>query len=210
MKQKGYTEALTLGFLTKWYDSIINFLGFGKRYYVKITEHIQPKNQDRILDVGTGTANLAIAIKRKYPKIKITGIDPDRKILEIANRKVKKEGLDIELVNVPAQKLPFASESFDFVVSSLTIHHIPKLFKNEAFSEMKRVLKKNGTILIVDFGIPKNIYVNVISFVLSLLEDVGPNRGGLIPNTLSDLGFKDIQEVESKFGMISFYKAKKY
>lgn len=209
MKQRDYTQALTLGFLTKWYDSIVNLLGFGKRYYEKTADYLQPKDQDRILDVGTGTANLAIAIKRKYPRIKITGIDPDKKVLEIAKKKIKKVGFDIELVNASAQKLPFSSESFDFVVSSLAIHHIPKLFKREAFSEMKRVLKKNGTILIVDFGIPKNIYANVISFILSLLEDVGPNRRGLIPNTLSDLGFKNIQEAENKFGLISFYKAKK-
>lgn len=210
MKQRDYTQALTLGFLTKWYDSIVNFLGFGKRYYAKVINYIDPKTQNRVLDVGTGTANLAIAIKRKYPKIKIIGIDPDKKILEIAKRKIKKEGLDIELVNVPAQKLPFSSESFDFVVSSLTIHHIPKLFKRGAFSEMKRVLKKNGAILIVDFGVPKNILANVVSFILSLIEDVGPNRKGLIPRALNDLGFKDIQEVEDKFGLISFYKAKKY
>lgn len=210
MKQKDYTEALTLGFLTKWYDSIVNFLGFGQRYYAKAAGHIQPKDQDRILDIGTGTANLAIVIKRKYPKVKIIGVDPDKKILEIAKRKIKKEVLDIELVNAPAQKLPFPSESFDFVVSSLTIHHIPKMFKRESFLEMKRVLKKNGTILIVDFGIPKNLLANVISFMLSLIEDVGPNRKGLIPPTLNELGFKDVQEIESKFGLISFYKARKY
>src|SRR3989344_996623 len=138
MKQRDYTQALTLGFLTKWYDSIVNFLGFGKRYYLKVTDYVKPKDQGRILDVGTGTANLAIAIKRKYPHAKITGIDPDKEILEIAKKKIKKEGLDM--------------------VSSLTIHHIPKMFKREAFSEMRRVLKKNGTILIIDFGIPKNIF----------------------------------------------------
>lgn len=142
MAKENYREALTLGFLTKWYDSIVNIMGFGKRYYTGVLKYIKPRENDRIIDIGTGTANLALIIKRKYPGVKITGIDPDKKILEIARNKIKKEGLDIKLVNAPAQKLPFSSESFDFVVSSLAIHHIPKLFKKEAFSEMKRVLKK--------------------------------------------------------------------
>ncbi|MBI2031713.1 MAG: class I SAM-dependent methyltransferase [Candidatus Levybacteria bacterium] len=209
MKRKDYTQALTLGFFTGWYDSIVNLMGFGKRYYAKAADYIQPGDRDSILDVGTGTANLAIAIRQKYPRVKVTGIDPDKEILEIAKKKIKKEKFDIELINTPAQKLPFPSESFDFVVSSLAIHHIPKSFKKESFSEMKRVLKRNGVILIVDFGIPKNFFADIISFILSLLEDVGPNRKGLIPNALNDLGFKDIKEVGNKFGLISFYKARK-
>lgn len=207
MNKKDYTQALTLEFLTPWYDSIVNLFGFGKSFYTKIASHVDPDSRSSILDVGTGTANLAITIKRRSPKAEVVACDPDEKILKIAKRKIQKEKIDIKLVKALAQKLPFDNGSFDFVVSSFVIHHIPKPFKRQAFLEMRRVLKPHGTILIIDFGEPKNILANLVTWLASFIEDVGPNRNGLIPTLLTESGFKEICEVDNKFGLISFYKA---
>ena len=95
MNKKDFTNALTLGFLTPYYDFITNFAGFGPAIYKKITDYISPKAGDKILDVGTGTANLAMTIKRKYPNLEVVGVDPDENILNIAKRKVAKEKLPI-------------------------------------------------------------------------------------------------------------------
>jgi len=207
MMNKKYTHALTLGFLTPYYDFIVNFAGFGRTIYEKIAGYISPKAGDKILDVGIGTANLALIINRKYPKVNIIGIDPDENILKIARRKVQKEKLSIKLTQAVAQNLPFVDNSFDFVISSFVIHHIPKQFKRQAFLEMKRVLKRNGKVVIVDFGIPKNFVTNIILSLFSLIEDVGPNKKGLIPRLLKEVGFSDVEEIGSKFGLISFYRA---
>ena len=209
MNRKDHTQALTLGFLTPFYDSIVNFAGFGKYFYTKIASHIDPVSKASILDVGTGTANLAITLKKRSPKTKVTAVDPDEKILKIAQRKIQREKIDIKLIKAPAQKLPFDSGTFDFLVSSFVIHHIPKLFKKQAFLEMKRVLKPNGTVLLIDFGSPRNLPARFITYLASFIEDVGQNRMGFIPKTLREVGFKNVQEVESTLGLISFYKAKK-
>ena len=209
MNKKDFTNALTLGFLTPYYDFITNFAGLGRIIYEKIAGYISPKAGDKILDVGTGTANLALTIKRIYPKVKIIGVDPDTKILEIAKRKVTKEKSPISLVQAVAQDLPFKNNTFNFVVSSFVIHHIPSPFKKQAFLEMKRILKREGVIIIVDFGIPKNFLADFLISIFSLVEDVAPNRQGLIPRLLKEVGFTNVKEVASKFAVVSFYKARK-
>lgn len=209
MNKKAFTNALTLGFLTPYYDFIANFAGFGPAIYKKITDYINPKAGDKILDVGTGTANLALTIKRKFPKVELIGVDPDAKILEIAKRKITKEKPSISLVQAVAQDLPFKNNTFDFIVSSFVIHHIPRPFKKQTFLEMKRVLKRNGEAVVVDFGIPKNFIASWLLSLFSIIEDVGPNKKGLIPQLLEEVGFKNVKEVASEFAVVSFYKAQK-
>lgn len=208
MNNKGHIKPLTVGFLTPFYDSVIKIFSFEK-FYTKIADQINPSSKASILDVGTGTANLAIAIKKRFPKVEILGIDPDEKILKIAKEKIKKEKLDIKLIRAFAQKLPFKKQSFNYVVSSFTIHHIPSHLKNQAFLEMYRVLKLGGTILIIDIGVPKNLPAKIAGTVFSLIEAVGPNLRGFIPKALKEVGFQNVLEIENKFGLISFYRAVK-
>src|SRR3990167_437606 len=208
MNRKDHIKPLTVGFLTPFYDSIIKIFAFEK-FYQKIASQIPQNKTVHILDVGCGTANLVIAIKKRSPKAEILGIDPDEKILEIAKSKIQKEKLDIKLVKAFAQKLPLKSKSFDWVVSSFAIHHIPSDLKSQAFYEMYRVLRSGGTILIIDIGVPKNLLAKIAGTVFSLVEAVGPNLRGFIPVGLKKAGFRDIKEIENKFGLISFYRATK-
>jgi len=208
MSRKDHIKPLTVGFLTPFYDSVIKIFAFEK-FYQKIASQIPPDKAIHILDMGTGTANLAIAIKKRSPSAKILGIDPDEKILKIAKEKIKKEKLDIKLIKAFAQKLPFKKQSFDYVVSSFAVHHIPPNLKDQAFLEMYRVLRSGGTILIIDIGEPKNLLAKITGTVFSLIESVGPNLRGFIPKALKEVGFYNVKEVESKFGLISFYRARK-
>src|SRR3990167_10836213 len=208
MNRKEYIKPLTVGFLTPFYDSIIKIFSFDK-FYQKIANKIPQDKTVHILDVGCGTANLAIAIKRRSPNAEISGIDPDERILKIAKEKIKKEKLDIKLVKAYAQKLPLREKSFDYVVSSFAVHHIPPNLKDQAFYEMYRVLRSGGTILIIDIGQPKNLLAKIAGVVFSLVEAVGPNLRGFIPKALKEVGFYNVKEVESKFGLISFYRARK-
>ena len=208
MNRKDHIKPLTVGFLTPFYDSVIKIFAFEK-FYQKIASQIPKDKAVHILDIGTGTANLAIAIKKRSPNAKILGIDPDEKILKIAKEKIKKEKLDIKLIKAFAQKLPFKKQSFDYVVSSFAVHHIPPNLKDQAFLEMYRVLRSGGTILIIDIGEPKNLLAKITGTVFSLIESVGPNLRGFIPKALKEVGFYNVKEVESKFGLISFYRARK-
>lgn len=208
MKRIEHTKPLTVGFLTPFYDCVIKVFAFEK-FYQTIADQIPPSGKKQILDIGTGTANLAIAIKKRSPKAEIVGIDPDEKILKIAKEKIQKEKLDIKLVRAYAQKLPLKLQSFNYVVSSFAIHHIPSHLKKQAFLEMHRVLRSGGTILIIDIGVPKNLPAKIVGTVFSLIEAVGPNLRGFIPKALKEVGFRDVKEIESKFGLISFYRAQK-
>src|SRR3990167_455067 len=208
MNRKEHIQPLTVGFLTPFYDSIIKLFDFYK-FYQKIASQIPKDRKTHILDVGTGTANLAIVIKKRSPNAEILGIDPDEKILKIAKSKIKKEKLDIKFVKAFAQKLPFKKQSFDYVVSSFAIHHIPSHLKNQAFSEMYRVLRSGGTILIIDIGEPKNLLAKIAGTIFSLVEAAGPNLLGFITESLKESGFGDVEEIESKFGLVSFYRARK-
>ena len=208
MNRKDHIKPLTVGFLTPFYDSVIKIFAFEK-FYQKIASQIPQNKTVHILDVGCGTANLVIAIKKRSPKAEILGIDPDEKILKIAKGKIQKEKLDIKLVKAFAQKLPLKSKSFDWVVSSFAIHHIPSDLKGQVFYEMYRVLRSGGTILIIDIGVPKNLLAKIAGTVFSLIEAVGPNLRGFIPKALKEVGFYNVREVESKFGLVSFYRARK-
>ena len=71
------------------------------------------------------------------------------------------------------------------------------------------ILRSGGTILIIDIGVPKNLLAKIAGTVFSLVEAVGPNLHGFIPKVLKEVGFGNVQEVESKFGLFSFYRARK-
>jgi len=105
---------------------------------------------DIALDIGTGTALVAIEVAKKTRE-KVVAVDLTPEMLEIAKLNIQKAHLTekIELKCSPAEKLPFTDASFDLITSALAIHHmeIPQVL-----SEMVRVLKKGGRLVIADLG----------------------------------------------------------
>lgn len=104
----------------------------------------------RVLDVGTGTAQIPIEICRRRRNLKITAIDLAAHMLQIGQRNVIREGLStrIRLEQVDAKSLPFETASFDAVVSNSIIHHIPEPLL--AFREMVRVVRSGGVLFVRD------------------------------------------------------------
>lgn len=110
----------------------------------------------KILDVGTGTARIPIAIAQMRPSWQITAIDLSKNMLLIGARNVEASKLQakIKLELADAKKMPYENEYFDMVISNSIVHHLPDPLP--FFQEVKRVLKPNGALLIRDLIRPSD------------------------------------------------------
>jgi ubiquinone/menaquinone biosynthesis C-methylase UbiE len=107
---------------------------------------------ESVLDIGCGTGTLAIAAKRRVGTSAVVhGIDASPEMIARAHRKAKHAGMKIAFETAPAQSLPFPDARFDVVLSTVMMHHLPRVGREEAAREARRVLKPGGRMLVVDF-----------------------------------------------------------
>ncbi len=138
------------------YDFLNHFLSFGtdlswrRKAINEIATRIKP---ERILDIATGTCDLAIESLRLSPDI-VTAVDISQRMLEEGRKKLYRKKLNdrIELVIGDSENLPFDEGSFDTVMVSFGIRN----FENPetGLSEMYRVLRKEGIVMILEFSNP--------------------------------------------------------
>ena len=138
------------------YDALNHLLSLNidkvwRRKTAKAVTKSQPKT---ILDLATGTADLAIALAKCNPQAHIIGMDISEKMLEIGKEKVSKKGLanQIELRLGDAATLPFESNTFDAVTVAFGVRNFENL--EHGLSEIQRVLKPNGRAVILEFSMP--------------------------------------------------------
>ena len=105
---------------------------------------------DFVLDIGTGTGNLAVKFLEKG--CQVIGLDPSAKMLKMAKRRVIEWGrrFQIRLCENPFLEIPFPDQTFDVVASTYSIHHITDDAKRLSVKEMRRMLKPTGRIAIGD------------------------------------------------------------
>ncbi|MCK9424151.1 MAG: bifunctional demethylmenaquinone methyltransferase/2-methoxy-6-polyprenyl-1,4-benzoquinol methylase UbiE [Bacteroidales bacterium] len=139
------------------YDFLNHFLSFGidflwRKKLVRLLGKCRPAS---VLDVATGTGDLAIAIAAAGP-IEITGIDISEKMLEIGRKKLAEKRLDtmINLQCADAESLPFTDNSFDAITVAFGVRNFENL--EHGLIEMKRVLRPGGLILILEFSHPSS------------------------------------------------------
>ena len=139
------------------YDALNHLLSLNidkvwRRKTAKAVAKSQPKT---ILDLATGTADLAIALAKCNPQAHIIGMDISENMLEIGKEKVSKKGLanQIELRLGDAATLPFESNTFDAVTVVFGVRNFENL--EHGLSEIQRVLKPNGRAVILEFSMPE-------------------------------------------------------
>lgn len=146
------------------YDFLNHFLSLGidRRWRKKAIRIIGAhKKNPEILDVATGTGDLAISAMRIDP-VKIKGIDISLKMLEIGEQKIRKLGLSdvIELLPGDSQSIPFPAGSFDVAMVAFGVRNFSDPLKG--LGEMHRILRSGGLILVLEFSKPRRFPVRDI------------------------------------------------
>ena len=191
-----------------------------------LVKWMQSDDPKQILDVATGTGELAIALWKKFGG-KITAVDLSQEMLNLADKKIKQLGADITIQKANAENLPFESNKFDAVSVGFGVRNFENLEKG--LSELRRVVKENGNVYILEFSKMEgvlsplyNFYFNkVLPFLAKMifgekeayayLPDSVKNFpcGERMKNILLDLGFSKVEYKKLSLGIVTIYKAKK-
>lgn len=163
-KYKYYNNA----FFAKWaklYDYEKYFLFPLRR---KAAQFLNIKPPAKIIDIATGTGAQAYELAKLG--FDVTGIDLSPEMLEQAKKKLDKS-FKLKFLHADATRLSFKNNKFDVASISLGLHDMPYDIELSALKEMKRVVKKNGLILIIDYMEPKKHLVAKLSHhIISLYE----------------------------------------
>ncbi|MGB1580309.1 MAG: class I SAM-dependent methyltransferase [Nevskiales bacterium] len=112
-------------------------------------DKVLPQAHGKVLEVGIGTGlNMAHYDKQKVEKI--WGLDPALQMHRLAAKRIAKAGLNVELLGLPAEKIPMDDASFDSIVCTYTLCTIPDPL--QALDEMRRVLKPGGKLIFCEHG----------------------------------------------------------
>ena len=130
-------------------------LGIDQSWRRKTVRALKLATGDRVLDLATGTADLAIQVARTKPTVKVVGLDPSGKMLDVGRVKVARAelGARVELVQGDAQALPFEDGSFASVCIAFGIRNVPN--RQQALREMARVTRPGGRIAILELSEPR-------------------------------------------------------
>ncbi|MCX8020679.1 MAG: bifunctional demethylmenaquinone methyltransferase/2-methoxy-6-polyprenyl-1,4-benzoquinol methylase UbiE [Chitinophagaceae bacterium] len=146
------------------YDFLNHFLSlqFDKRWRKIAISALKMRQPKHLLDIATGTADMAILAAKNLPDCKITGIDISEQMLEFGRKKVEKNGLKekIDLQSGDAETIKFHDDTFDAITVAFGVRNFENLEKG--LKEMHRVLKTDGVALILEFSTPKNFIIRKI------------------------------------------------
>ena len=217
--------------ISKEYDFINNLITFGahkkwKKQIVNICKKINPK---KILDLATGTSDIAIELS-SIKDCKIIGMDPSSKMLEVGQSKIDNQNLNdkILLEKGNAENLKYDDGVFDVVTIGYGVRNFTNL-KN-SLKEIYRVLKKDGLLIILETSLPSSplvrvfynihtkLYVRIIGMIFSNNSDAYgylESSAKTFPygkdfiKILRDMNFINIQSEIKLFGASTIYIAKK-
>lgn len=157
--------------IAKNYDFLNDVMTFFTQKSIKNSaiNSLKP-NHSNILDVCTGTGDIAIMLAKKFPNASITALDFSLEMLKIA--KIKSKNLNINFINKNALDMPFLNNSFDLCTISFGLRNLPDI--TAAIKEIHRVLATNGELLIIDLGKPKMnwLYPLILDKVIPILGKI--------------------------------------
>jgi len=137
------------------YDDLNRVISFGidVKWRKKVVEIVSKNNPKKILDIATGTGDLALMMSKLNPE-KIIGLDISAGMLEVARQKVAKANLSdkIEMIVGDSEKMPFDDNTFDAITVSFGVRNFAHL--DTGLQEIRRVLKPGGTFVVLETSVP--------------------------------------------------------
>lgn len=205
-------------------------LGFDKIWRRKGVATLKPYAPKTILDIATGTGDLAILMYQKLNPVKIIGADISEGMMEVGKEKVlaKNLGSHITFEYQDCIELTYADNSFDAITASFGVRNFENTVKG--LSEMCRVLKPGGRLMILELSTPEhfpmkqlyNLYSHTIIPVVGrccsrqkeaynyLPESIKVvPQGKVMTDLLSNCGFADVKVTTLTFGICSLYTGTK-
>lgn len=199
-----------------------------RRRVVRIVKRSKPQ---RVMDIATGTGDLAIAMARSMRDLRIVGIDLSEEMLAVAARKVEKEDLSerIELHKGDAEQLDMVADgSMDMATVAFGVRNFENM--ERGLAEIYRTLKSDGRLIVLEFSIPRNRFVRWVYAQYShrLLPRIGamiskdkqaytylPESVEEFPSPerfseiLQSVGFRSVRRRLQSFGIAYIYEALK-
>ncbi len=217
--------------ISKEYDGLNRVISFGidikwRQKVVDIVENRQPHN---ILDIATGTGDLAINLAKTQAKT-IVGLDISEGMLEVGRQKIKAKQLNktIKMVVGDSENLPFDDDTFDAITVAFGVRNFETLEKGLA--EILRVLKPQGQLVILETSVPTKfpfrqgyfVYTKIVLPIIGKLFSKDKQAYGYLSssaakfphgqafnNILRKVGFINVEASPQTFGVASIYTASK-
>jgi len=210
-----YIPALRFNWLTPFYDAVVGFTTRERRFKTVLIEQACINPENHVLDLASGTGTLAIWVKQHQPGANVTGVDGDTQILAIAAKKAKKANVTVIFDEALSYALPYPSDHFDKVLSSLFFHHLSWENKQRTIQQVFRVLKPGAELHVADWGRATNSLMRVLFYFIQLLDgykNTQDNVSGKLPELFKQAGFVQVTQPETFstiFGTMALYSATK-
>jgi len=177
--------------LMEWFHDTFSLRGKFRELRQRTANLARIQPGEQVLDVGCGTGTLAMEVARRVGRAgRVAGVDPGTEQIARARAKAARRHVPIEFQIGVIEQLPFPDQTFDVVLSTLMMHHLPAPLKRQGLAEIARVLKPGGRLVIADFKHKKERAGQAARF------HAGGSRIQDLAAIVSDAGFQQVETEE--------------
>ncbi len=127
-----------------------------------------------VLDLGCSVGLNTFPLQKVFPEAKFTGVDLSPYFLAVGLYRSQQQNLDINWVHAPAEATGLPDDSFDLVSICLVCHELPQFATRKIFREVRRLLRSNGSIAIMDMNPKSEVYATMAPHIFTLLKSTEP------------------------------------